>query len=89
MSKVTRPDDAHRAGRFLLAVADDDGQQVATILDEASTDRASTLTFMLELAAIARGLAEQQYGPAWRAVLGAALLDLEMHQDEQSEAGDS
>ena len=77
-TKITTPADAHRAGRFVLATADNDGAQVAAIVAEMAADPPSFLRFALELAAISIGLAEQHVGQDWRGVLGSALLDLEV-----------
>ena len=82
--KITRPEDAHRAGRFVLAVADDDGQQVSNIMQE-MTEPMAFLRFALELTAISMGLARQYVGPTWRDVLGTALLDIEVQHLDQAE----
>lgn len=80
--KITRPVDAHRAGRFILATADDDGAQVAGIMRELAVDPASFLRFALELAAVSIGLAQRHVGTEWRSVLGNAIVDLELTEGE-------
>lgn len=80
--KITDPSDAHRAGRFVLAVADDDGGKVAGILAELAQEPASVLRFNLELASIIIGLANRYVGEGWRETLGNALLDIELEHPE-------
>lgn len=85
MSEFPEPDPnkiaAHRAGRFVLAQADQDDAAAGAVLAELTGDGRATVAFVAELAAISIGLASEHVGPRWRSVLGNALLDLELGDD--------
>lgn len=83
--RLTGCSDAIRAAKFTLAVADNDGQAMLDLLGELSSP-AEVLGFTSELAAIGIGLAQRHSGPAWRSVIGNAIVELEM-ADERAAGG--
>lgn len=71
------PADRHRAGRWVLAVADLNRAQMLDIMDELRAEPVTLPGFLFELAWLNVVLAEKHVGPDWRSRVGFDLLELE------------
>ena len=81
--KATDQRDALRAGRLVLAVADDDKEQAVAIMHETMTEPGPGIVgLMVTVCQIAAGYAEAASGPTWRSGLVHGLNDMELGADD-------
>jgi hypothetical protein len=68
-----------RAGRLLLAVADDDLPQLTSILREAAGEEAGIITLLTAVCSVAAESCRAVAGDQWREVLVTAMHELEIN----------
>lgn len=68
------------AGRLVLAVADDDGEQVAALFEEAAAEPKGLLSLVVTLASSTAEAAQYMAGDDWRSVMTTALHVMELEQ---------
>jgi hypothetical protein len=75
--------DALRAGRLVLAVADDDKEQAVAIMHETMTEPGPGIVgLMVAVCQMAAGYAEGATGPGWKSGLVHGLNALEFGADD-------
>lgn len=72
---------AHRAGRLILAIADNDDAQTIALLREAADAPGGVLALVTAIASVAIESARAIAGDEWRSVLVTSLNALELSDD--------
>ncbi len=73
---------AHRAGRLLLAIADEDTAQAAAIGREAAAEPGGIFALLVAMASVGIASARMAAGEEWRTHMVAALHGLELGGEE-------
>ena len=73
---------AHRAGRLVLALADEDVAQAASIGKEAAAEEGGIFALLTAMASVTAASAQATFGAEWRTRMVAALHGLELGDED-------
>lgn len=73
---------AHRAGRLVLALADEDTAQAAAIGRETAAEEGGIFALLVSMASVTAASAQAAFGAEWRTRMVAALHGLELGDEE-------